>query len=65
LTSLSRWLCRVIIVLVPTLALAGILFAKEARAAGAFAIGKCGAYPVCIASSAIAFPGWSHACRFE
>lgn len=44
MTSLSRWLCRVIIVLVPTLALAGILLAKEARAAGAFVIGKCGAY---------------------
>jgi hypothetical protein len=44
LTSLSRWLWRVIIVLVPTLALAGILLTKEARAAGAFAIGKCGTY---------------------
>jgi len=41
---LSRWLWRVIIVLVPTLALAGILLTKEARAAGAFAIGKCGTY---------------------
>ncbi|MBU6464222.1 MAG: DUF4189 domain-containing protein [Bradyrhizobium sp.] len=41
---MSRLLCRVIIVFLPSLALAGILFATEARAAGAFAIGKCGAY---------------------
>ncbi|MDE2603314.1 MAG: DUF4189 domain-containing protein [Bradyrhizobium sp.] len=33
-----------IVIFVPTLTLAGILLTTEARAAGAFAIGKCGAY---------------------
>jgi hypothetical protein len=35
---------RVILVLTLTLTLAGTQFSNQARAAGAFAIGKCGAY---------------------
>jgi hypothetical protein len=41
---LKRLQRRAIFVFVLTLALAGTLFVTEARAAGAFAMGKCGAY---------------------
>ena len=44
MTPLKRLQRRAIFVLVLTLALAGTLFVTEARAAGAFAMGKCGAY---------------------
>jgi uncharacterized protein DUF4189 len=44
LTSSNRLQRRAIFVSVLTLALAGTLHVTEARAAGAFAIGKCGAY---------------------
>jgi hypothetical protein len=44
LTSFARAQRCAIFVLVLTLALAGSRFATESLAAGAFAIGKCGAY---------------------
>ena len=44
LTSWTRLQRRAIFVFVLTLALAGTRFATETWAAGAFAIGKCGAY---------------------
>ena len=44
MTPLKRLQRRGIFVFVLTLALAGTLFVTEARAAGAFAMGKCGAY---------------------
>jgi hypothetical protein len=44
LTSFARAQRCAIFVLVLTLALAGSRFATQALAAGAFAIGKCGAY---------------------
>ena len=44
MTSFARAQRCAIFVLVLTLALAGSRFATEALAAGAFAIGKCGAY---------------------
>ena len=44
LTSFTAAQRRALFVFVLTLALAGSRFVAEARAAGAFAIGKCGAY---------------------
>jgi hypothetical protein len=44
LTSLSRLQRRAISVFVLSLALAVTLFVTEARAAGAFAMGRCGTY---------------------
>jgi len=44
LTSLNRLRRRATLVVALTVALAGTQFATRARAAGAFAIGKCGAY---------------------
>jgi len=44
LTSFARAQHCAMVVLVLTLALAGSRFATQALAAGAFAIGKCGAY---------------------
>jgi len=43
-TSFNKLQRGAIVVLVLTLALAGTCFVTESRAAGAFAIGKCGAY---------------------
>ena len=44
MTSLIAARCRALFVFVLTLALAGSYFMTESWAAGAFAIGKCGAY---------------------
>src|ERR1700744_4409489 len=44
LTSLTALQRRAMLVFVVTLALAGTRFVTESWAAGAFAIGKCGAY---------------------
>jgi hypothetical protein len=44
LTSLTVWQRRAVFVFALTLALAGTRFVTEARAAGALALGKCGAY---------------------
>ena len=44
MTSWTRLQRRAIFVFVLTLALAGTRFATETWAAGAFAVGKCGAY---------------------
>ena len=44
LTSFTKLQCRAMMVFALTLALAGTRFVTESWAAGAFAIGKCGAY---------------------